>query len=459
MKAPFGALLVLGFAAAVCTPAAGASSKSAPKPPETSAPKKQTSALNRPIIFYLAKGEVGSCGPGCSEWIAAEGTIDDSAADRLRAFLSRQGVSKRPIYFHSPGGYAAQALIMGRLLRERGMTASIARTIPRDCGSDEKECASLKRSGRELKAVLVSGRSQCNSACVYAIIGARIHEIPLDASLGIHAIKTVLVKKLPEGATLPPDFLDKFKTQNREKLKQYVTEMGIPVALVDAAEKIPHETVKFLTREELVQFGIDRRSFVEGSWGYDENLSKNGAVVKWIAAADPGSTQYRKITLQLRCEEKDRFAVIYGSEIMKDAFIPLKIVAANDEFALSLPQEAIKSYDIRRVRVPVRFLELAAVEDRIELAEILAEPREGKQPAVMRLSTSGLASALASLTRSICRCSPVIRNRIDAPPLSITPWQPPARVAWRLARHEIEARGSPGMTAQHAGERHPAAGP
>jgi len=27
----------------------------------------------RPMVFFLAKGSAGSCGPGCGEWIAAEG--------------------------------------------------------------------------------------------------------------------------------------------------------------------------------------------------------------------------------------------------------------------------------------------------------------------------------------------------------------------------------------------------
>ena len=29
-----------------------------------------------PMIFFLAKGERDACGPGCSEWIAAEGMFE-----------------------------------------------------------------------------------------------------------------------------------------------------------------------------------------------------------------------------------------------------------------------------------------------------------------------------------------------------------------------------------------------
>src|SRR5689334_10324174 len=70
-------------------------SKSAPK---SAAPKSP------PMIFYLAKGDDDACGPGCSEWIAAEGQFDADTAQRLRAFLNRLGKRKLPIFFHSLGG-------------------------------------------------------------------------------------------------------------------------------------------------------------------------------------------------------------------------------------------------------------------------------------------------------------------------------------------------------------------
>src|SRR5262245_65867612 len=66
--------------------------------------KKASAASQTPMLFYLAKGEPDSCGPGCNEWIAAEGRFDESSAQRLRALLSRIGQRKLPIFFHSTGG-------------------------------------------------------------------------------------------------------------------------------------------------------------------------------------------------------------------------------------------------------------------------------------------------------------------------------------------------------------------
>ena len=42
------------------------------------------------MIFYAARGAAGACGPGCSEWIAAEGTVQWDTHKRLIAILDRQ---------------------------------------------------------------------------------------------------------------------------------------------------------------------------------------------------------------------------------------------------------------------------------------------------------------------------------------------------------------------------------
>ena len=41
------------------------------------------------MIFYVAHGADGACGKGCSEWIAAEGTVQWDTHKRLIAILDR----------------------------------------------------------------------------------------------------------------------------------------------------------------------------------------------------------------------------------------------------------------------------------------------------------------------------------------------------------------------------------
>jgi hypothetical protein len=399
MKMVGQSLLAAALLLAFSMPAAAAQAKG--KRAGTPPFKVTAVPLKNPMIFYLARGEKNSCGPGCDEWIAAEGAIAHGTADRMRAFLKRQS-GKRPIYFYSPGGITSESLAMGRLMRERGMTARIARTIPQGCEDSASECARGKRSDREVTARLTSSLAQCNSACVYAIVGARLREIAPEALLGVHASRTVVVGYLPKGVIVSAQTRARFKAENLQSIRRYLSEMGIRPSLLDAAENIPHESVRALTREEMVRFNIDTRSVVESGWIYDDRATESG-IFKSIDITEAGGAEYRKTMLRVSCLGAKEFLVGYAREIgpKENSFVPLKFIAAHEEFKLAPPTESVtgssatKRYDVRRIQVPVRAIETAAAEDRIELAP---DAVDGK-PGVTTLSTIGLASALSSLTR------------------------------------------------------------
>src|SRR5262249_40729327 len=105
--------------------------KAEDKPEKKSGPERKRPPA--PMVFFVAKGEVGACGSGCGEWIAADGKIDPGTPGQLRALLGRIGKRKLPIYFQSAGGNVEAAFAIGRMLRARGMTASVGRTIPQGC--------------------------------------------------------------------------------------------------------------------------------------------------------------------------------------------------------------------------------------------------------------------------------------------------------------------------------------
>src|SRR5229473_7304173 len=127
------AILVL-----ICGPALAASSAIRPAPREAPAP---------PMTFYVAKGAADACGRGCDSWIAVEGQVDSGAAPRFRKFFQKVRGRNLPIYFSSPGGNLDQALAMGAMLREKPITARVARTVVRECGfeaQDSDVCLKLK---------------------------------------------------------------------------------------------------------------------------------------------------------------------------------------------------------------------------------------------------------------------------------------------------------------------------
>ncbi|SDC19088.1 hypothetical protein SAMN05216337_1001473 [Bradyrhizobium brasilense] len=49
------------------------------------------------MIFYVAHGAPDACGPGCSDWIAAEGAVQWDTYKRLLAILDRQNGRKLPV--------------------------------------------------------------------------------------------------------------------------------------------------------------------------------------------------------------------------------------------------------------------------------------------------------------------------------------------------------------------------
>ena len=127
------------------------------------------------IEFYLARGEADACGRDCNEWIAAEGKIDAGAASRLRRLLAKLGHRRPPIYFNSPGGSVTGSIELGRLIRGQKLEASVAHTIPLDCGRGkplDQSCEAKKRSGQALESEFDPKFAMCNSGCVYALAGA-----------------------------------------------------------------------------------------------------------------------------------------------------------------------------------------------------------------------------------------------------------------------------------------------
>jgi hypothetical protein len=284
-----------------------ASTTAAPK----SQPQPASSIQREPMVFYLAKGELDACGSGCSEWIAAEGGFDIGAPQRLRALLARLGKRKLPIFFHSPGGLASQAMDIGRLLRGRQMTAGVSRTIPAGCiGASDESCRALKRSGQVLDAEL-SNVAGCNSACVIALIGAKVRQVPPGARLGVHAGKPV--RLYPDGrvkAALPGDI----SHESNAQIRRYYKEMQIATGLFDLGAKVPHEQAHFLSRDEIATFSIDTREFLESRWVADAQPPSAMKLV--VEAKGPGRKEFRTSIVKLACAGPRRIRIGYfrGSE-------------------------------------------------------------------------------------------------------------------------------------------------
>jgi len=208
-----------------------------------------------PMVFYLAKGEPNACGPGCNEWIAAEGIFDGDAHKRLSELLQNLKGRKPPIYFHSIGGQLGMARMVGRVLHAHGMTASVGQTIPEECKRRDAACRDIIASNRELKARLLVIGAFCHSACVYALVGAPVREVPIGARVGIHSSRpspeSIALSRQP-GAPTPE--------QLHAARKKYVSEMDSNPAWVDLATTVSSDQLHILTREEIERFRIEKHA-------------------------------------------------------------------------------------------------------------------------------------------------------------------------------------------------------
>jgi hypothetical protein len=64
----------------------------------------------------------------------------------------------------------------------------------------------------------------------------------------------------------PRALMGEAKRTAHARIQQYLRDMGMDEALYKAAAAVPFESGKFLERDELVRFGIDRREFGEVEW-------------------------------------------------------------------------------------------------------------------------------------------------------------------------------------------------
>jgi len=266
--------------------------------PATVKPAESKPPDTPPMTFFVATGEANACGSGCEAWIAADGKIDLGTAQRLRKLLAKLGRRRLPIFLHSGGGSVLGAIEVGRLIRGRNIEVSVARTIPAECTRDDlpdKSCDVLKRSGKDLVAELDTNSAMCNSACVLALSGGAMRAVPPLVRLGVHAIGIDLRK-----TEIPRTALVAATRAANSRIVEFLHDMGINKALFDTSNSVPHESTRFLQRDELVRFGIDTREFGETDWRFVDK--PNVAIAKGFfvhtSEADPA---HPEALLRLNC--------------------------------------------------------------------------------------------------------------------------------------------------------------
>jgi hypothetical protein len=207
------------------------------------------------MIFYLAHGQEGACGPNCSDWIAAEGVVEWDTFKRLFAFMERLGDRKVPVVLNNWGaGNLNVAVSLGKIIRAHGLDVRAGETVVADCeGATETACFALKRSGNPLDAKIDDASVLCDVVCVLVLAGGVHRTLPADAK--------VLIEPTHIADRLAPKVSDErqqgLQWSYGEQYRLYLTQMGLGGELIDVIKRNSqsgHATL--LSRDDWLRLGI-----------------------------------------------------------------------------------------------------------------------------------------------------------------------------------------------------------
>jgi hypothetical protein len=315
-------------------------------------------------------------------------------------------------------------------MRQRGLTAGVGWTVPQGCDPQqarEPACDKLKRSGRDLVAQLDTARTMCNSSCVYAVVGAAVREIGAGIQLGIHSSSISFslkrtdmaghVTRVP--AKVSPAVMHMAMQAGYDRVAAYLREMGISPGLLAAARQIQNDHLRFLTRAELVAFGIDRRDVVEGAWWLVDQPT-GASVVKVIEARDPAAGLFRKTVFRLACRNAGAIRFQFVRELGADKAtlsIPLRVRASGKNFPLSPGVAVSQSENKPAVEVRSADLPLSVLTDAafiVETAESAAPAPDPAAPRFAMLAAPGAGPSLGVLARRCGNDLPVLDRSAEA---------------------------------------------
>jgi len=377
------------------------------------------------LTFYLAKGLPNSCGPGCDHWIAVEGTVDSSAAGRLRRFLESVKDTQRPIYFHSPGGIVDQAYVIGRYLRGRKAVARVGRTVVSACNAESQlddACMKIKRVGGEVDATIETARSMCNSACVYMFLGANSREVAADATLAVHNSRlTFFITSGHPTAQQMAEFKSQRTLSAARGMTAYIRSMGIDSELDNLIKSVKFESVHPLTRAELYRFGIDKRTLVETAWTFEAAARP---FIRKDALTLKDDASFRPMQWRLFCGNNNRVRLIYvrqhdAGSVGKSSLV-LLAGKVRSVILGTIPGQA-GEHEVWNGIFSSDVMNAALAETHLQMGELNALSEGADSPRLFAIDTVGLASAWDRLAAS---CAPAVAR---SPPPAATP--PPAASA------------------------------
>jgi hypothetical protein len=265
-----------------------------------------------------------------------------------------------------------------------------------------------------LTAEFRSVGASCNSACVYALMGAKTRLVPPGARLGVHSGRFVRFDadgRRTEGSAV--SYSEQVAVARYDvQLRRYVDEMGIANGILETISAVPSDKIHFLSRNQIAAFGFDGRSFHESRWTAETPPQVPSVLKVVVEASDPNRRNFRTSVIRLACGRAGKLSVTYSRSVAPDdpsTSAAYRLIAGRQNFAFSSKGRIAKidvfdtgaSFDTRVASVDFGFFEAAAHAASMVIEESAAVGAHSS-PRAVKVSTAGLSQAISAL-RKRCR--------------------------------------------------------
>jgi hypothetical protein len=185
-------------------------------------------------------------------------------AEKLRQVIQSLAGRRLPILINSTGGYTADAMAMGRLIRRNGLSVAVADTRLSECLPADKTCED-QRATTLLAAI-------CASACMLVLAGGVRRYVSDSSFVGVHESMTLKTRTLRRYEIFYRIVGGRMQEISRRLLSQtnsanstvsvagedvqrsatdYLAEMGVGEPALRLWLTTPSGSIRRLTKEEL----------------------------------------------------------------------------------------------------------------------------------------------------------------------------------------------------------------
>jgi hypothetical protein len=239
---------------------------------------------DKAMHFAIVVSDDPGCQPLCPRWIAAQGQITPGTASRFRNFLRSVKDRDLPMVVHSGGGSVNDAIVMGRLIRQRSMKVAVGMTAFDGCVPGRKGCskANVASFGRASPI-----RAYCFSACPMILAGGVQRLAGSSSSVGVHQVTTeermkketyrityrvvkgkrkILSRKLISSKIVSRGTTTKLSSNLRKRIVSYYDDMGINPAFFEAGLKTKPKDIYIFRQDVLAELKMVTGSLDANTW-------------------------------------------------------------------------------------------------------------------------------------------------------------------------------------------------